>query len=559
MFSEKGRIKSFIYIAFILGAVISGRLFYLQVVKGDFFSKISGSQVDNEYATYKGRGTICDRNGNPLAVNRKVASVYVFASNLENRKDFLRQAQKAGLPISPAVKSRILSKEGFVWVERNVNVEKARKLKNEIKGLEYTLNENRFYPERQLAASIIGFTGVDNQGLWGLENRFDSVLKGEKVKLVSMKDNKRNLILFEDNKAKLNSESSLYLTIDSYLQATAEYLLHKGVEEFKAAKGIAVGIDIKTGDVLFSASTENFDPNRYSDFGKDKWKNDSVTFLYEPGSIFKPVAFSYLLDRRGLDLNKEVNCENGHYRIYGHTIKDVHGNGVLNAKEVLIRSSNIGMVKLTEGVDKKDFYDYMVSAGFGRKTGIVGLGEEDGLLRSYKQWSGLSRPSLSMGQEILVTPLQIARFYAAVANGGFLVEPRVVSRFEKNGRTVKQDSVRLPIMSEVTAGKLAAILRNVVEEGTGQRADSSFVEIAGKTGTGQKFDPVKGEYSSREYVASFAGFYPAQNPGVAMVVVYDSPRTSIYGGSTAAVTFRRLAELTSLRLGLQRNDVDESL
>jgi len=217
------------------------------------------------------------------------------------------------------------------------------------------------------------------------------------------------------------------------------------------------------------------------------------------------------------------------------------------------------MIKLTDKVDRKDFYEYMRTAGFGQKTGITGISEEDGLLRSYRQWSGLSRPSLSIGQEILVTPLQMARFYAAVANSGFLVTPSIVEKVEKNGRSESPEAQKTPIMSEATAKTMQALLAEVVKEGTGQKAKSSFVEIAGKTGTGQKFDKASGSYSSREYTASFAGFYPAQNPGVAMVVVYDSPKLSIYGGSTAAVTFKRMAELTSLYLGLQRKDVDESI
>ncbi|QAR34079.1 penicillin-binding protein 2 [Geovibrio thiophilus] len=559
MFSERSRIRFFIYLSIVLGVIISGRLFFLQVVKGDFFAEIAGSQAESEYAAFKGRGTIYDRNGKPLAVNKKVASLYVFASNLKNRRDFINRLNKAGVKLSKTTRTRLLKNEGFVWVERNVSIGLARKVKQTVPEIEYTLNENRFYPERHLAASIIGFTGVDNQGLWGLENRYDDVLKGEKINLVTLKDNKGHLILFEDNKAKTHAESALYVTIDTYLQGTAEYLLRKGVEEFNAERGIAVGIDIKTGGIVFAASSDNYDPNNYSRYSDKTWKNDVTTFLFEPGSIYKPVAFSYLLEKQGLDLQKMINCENGHFRIHGHTVSDVKPMGMATAREVLVKSSNIGMIKLTDKVDRKDFYEYMRNSGFGQKTGISGISEEDGLLRSYKQWSGLSRPSLSMGQEILVTPLQMARFYAAVANGGFLVTPSIVGKVEKNGRSESPEPQKTPIMSETTANTLRALLTDVVKEGTGQKAKSDFVEIAGKTGTGQKFDKASGAYSSREYVASFAGFYPAQNPGVAMVVVYDSPKLSIYGGSTAAITFKRLAELTSLYLGLQRKDVDESI
>lgn len=559
MFSERSRIRFFVYLSVVLGVIISGRLFYLQVIKGDFFADLAVSQAASEYTAYKGRGNIYDRNGKELAVNKKVASLYIFASNLDDRRAFINKLNKAGIKVSNPVRDRILKNQGFVWIERNISIAVARKIKEQVPQVEYTIGENRFYPERYLASSIIGFTGVDNQGLWGLENRFDNLLKGEKINLVTLRDNRGQFILFEDNKAKTVSESALYMTIDTYLQGTAEYLLRKGAEEFRADKGIAVGIDIKTGNILFAASTEAYDPNNYSRYSDKAWKNDVTSFLFEPGSIYKPVAFSYLLEKQMVDLTQMINCENGQFRIHGHTIKDVHPAGVLSAKDVLVKSSNIGMIKLTDKVDRKDFYEYMRLAGFGEKTGLNGVSEEDGLLRSYKQWSGLSRPSLSMGQEILVTPLQMARFYAAVANGGLLVKPIIVKGVEKNGKITNEDIITKPLMTQATANTMRGILADVVLDGTGQRAKSGFVQIAGKTGTGQKFDTASGRYSSREYVASFAGFFPAQNPSIAMVIVYDNPKASIYGGSTAAVTFRRMAELTSLYLGLQRNNLDESI
>jgi cell division protein FtsI (penicillin-binding protein 3) len=559
MFSERSRIRFFVYLSIFLGVLISGRLFYLQVIKGDFFADLAVSQAASEYTAYKGRGYIYDRNGKELATNKKVASLYVFASNLENRRAFIAKLSNAGVKLSNTTKDRILKQQGFVWIERNVSISLARKIKEQVPQVEFTIGENRFYPERYLASTIIGFTGVDNQGLWGLENKYDNLLKGEKVNLVALRDNRGQLILFEDNKAKTVSESALYMTIDTYLQGTAEYLLRKGVEEFRADKGIAVGIDVKTGNIMFAASTDTFDPNNYSRYSDKSWKNDVTSFLFEPGSIYKPVAFSYLVEKQMVKMDEIINCENGKFRIHGHTIKDVHPAGMLSAKDVLVKSSNIGMIKLTDKVDRKDFYEYMRLAGFGEKTGISGVSEEDGLLRSYKQWSGLSRPSLSMGQEILVTPLQMARFYAAVANGGLLVKPIIIKGVEKNGKITNEEIITKPLMTAETSATMRSILTEVVTDGTGQKAKSGFVQIAGKTGTGQKFDATTGKYSNREYAASFAGFFPAQNPSIAMVVVYDSPKASIYGGSTAAVTFRRMAELTSLYLGLQRNNLDESI
>ncbi|WP_022852009.1 peptidoglycan D,D-transpeptidase FtsI family protein [Limisalsivibrio acetivorans] len=559
MFSEKSRILFFLYVCIFFALVIGVRLFHLQVLEGDFYAKLAGNQAEKTITTYRGRGEIYDRTGKPMAINRRVASVFVFGSNLKDRRKFIIDLANNGITMSKSNKKRVYKSDGFVWIKRNIGIEEARELKKNIPELDYTVTENRLYPENELASSVIGFTGTDNQGLWGLEGRFEKVLKGDKTELVSLRDSTGRLILFEDTRDKKRTVSSVHTTIDMYLQGTVEHLLREDAAAFRAREGVAVAMDVKTGDILFAASSGGFDPNNFRSYGKSDWKNRAATFLYEPGSIFKPVSFSYLLDRHSQDIEEKVDCEMGRYTIYGHTIKDVHRYGMLTAKDVLVKSSNIGIIKLTKKVKNEDFYEFLSIAGFGAKTGVLGLGEEEGLLRSYKNWSGLSRPSLSMGQEILVTPLQMVRFYAAVANGGFLLKPRIVKEVSKNGRTVTPEVDRLPIMSETSATKLGKILAEVVEEGTGKRAKSSYIDIAGKTGTGQRFDSEKGEYSSRDYAASFAGFFPADDPKIAMVVVYDSPRTSIYGGSTAARTYRKIAEIASLYLGLKRNVINESL
>jgi cell division protein FtsI (penicillin-binding protein 3) len=217
------------------------------------------------------------------------------------------------------------------------------------------------------------------------------------------------------------------------------------------------------------------------------------------------------------------------------------------------------MVKLSDKVKRKEFYNHLVRLGFGEKTGVSGLGEEEGLLRNYKNWSGLSKPSISIGQEVLVTPLQMARFYAAIANGGKLVKPKIVNKVENKGSIYKPRHEEVRVFTEATAKKLTSLLTDAVNLGTGKKAKSDFVSIAGKTGTGQRIDKNTGTYSDKNYVASFAGVFPADNPKIAMVVVYKAPKKSIYGGSTAARTFKTLAEQTSMYLGIKRSYAYESL
>lgn len=559
MSNDNSRINFFSLLAFLVLGVLVCRIAYLQLWQGEFFKEFAGNQAKGVIESTRGRGLILDANGEALAINKKSASLYVFAGELNDRKMFVRKLQKAGLKLSNNTISRILKNDGFVWLERNMDIEQAENIQKKVPNIEFLLEEQRLYPERKLAASIVGFTGTDNTGLGGLENRYDKILKGHKLQLLSLKDNRGKRILFEDTRKEKEIDTHLYLTIDKYLQGLSEEVLREDTEKFMAKRGIAVAMDAYTGDILVAASSGGFDPNEYGKYDRKEWKNFSAGFLYEPGSIFKPVLFSLLLDKHNQNIREMINCENGKFKLYGHEIKDDHAYQILTARQVLTRSSNIGTMKLSDKVTKSEFFTFMHEAGFGQKTGVSGLGEEEGILRPTNQWSGLSKPSMSIGQEIMVTPLQMVRFYAAIANGGRLINPKIVNKVENGGNTYRPKFVQKRIFSEQTAKTMQSLLADAVTDGTGSNAKSSFVPIAGKTGTAQKIDSSTGTYSEREYVASFAGMFPADNPRIAMIVIYQSPRKSIYGGSTAAHTFKTLAEQLSMHLGLRRSYVYESL
>lgn len=559
MSNDNSRITFFSIVAFIaLGALVV-RVAYLQLYEGKFYTEYAAKQAEGVIESTKGRGYIMDVNGDPLALNKKCASLYVFAGELKHRKLFVRKLKQAGISPSKATIRRILKNNGFVWIDRNMDISKAEMIKKKLPKVDYILEEQRLYPERKMAASIIGFTGTDNKGLSGMEYQYNKILKGHKFRLLGLRDNRGNRIIFTDAKKKEEIHTYLYLTIDKYLQGLAEDLLREDTARFKAKRGIAIAMDVYSGDIILAASSGGFDANDYSDYPKKEWKNYPAGFLYEPGSIFKPVLFSLLLDREHLDTKKLVNCENGRYYLYGHEIHDVHPYKILTARQILVKSSNIGTMKLSKMVTKKEFHDYVSKCGFGHRTGIQGTGEEEGILRDVKEWSGLSKPSISIGQEVMVTPLQMVRFYSAIANGGELIKPTIVSKVETGGHTYKPKFHEKRLFSEQTARKLQSLLRDVVTDGTGVHAQSDFLKIAGKTGTGQRINKETGTYSNREYVASFAGFFPADNPRIAMVVLYKAPRTSIYGGSTAAYTFRTLAEQIAMHLGIKRRYVYESL
>lgn len=548
MWNERFKISFLIGGLAVFIGIILLRLFYLQTVKHEFYNNYSKKQSLRRISLNRDRGTIFDINGVVLAENMKVASLYAYGKDVKSRSDLRRTFLKYGIKLNNKTMRRLSQTKGFVWLKRGVDIGKAQRIAEVMKNVNFVINESRFYPEKSLASGVIGFTGVDNQGLHGVEIGLDNELKGEKVEIISLRDSRGKFILSEDKRGYEKPLSDLYLTIDSKIQSVVEAIIADDIKEFRAKKAIAVAMDIKTGDILFGVTSPRYDPNEFRKYSKESWKTGITHYLFEPGSIFKPVTFSYLI-QNGLNLNEKVNCENGRYRVYNHVIKDVHKYKMLTAEEVLVLSSNIGTVKLIDSTNKRDFYNYLRKAGFGNKTGISGLTEEAGFLRDSKKWSGLSKPSISIGQELLVTPLQILRFYAAIANGGKLIIPQIVADI-KGSNSFKKKTGFSRIMDEESARKMRDILGKVVSEGTGKKAGLNFIKIAGKTGTGQKFDVVKGVYSKSNYVAGFAGFFPVEKPEIALLVLYDSPGKSIYGGSTAAISFKKIIEQIAIIRGM---------
>lgn len=513
--------------------IILGRLLYLQVYKHSFYENLSKKQSTAVITLDKNRGVIYDRNGRVLAQNMYNASVYVDASKLDNPKNFIYVLKVNGIELSKKIKDKILKKDRFVWVVRGVDVEKAKKITRLDDNLQMILQEGRFYPEGDVVSKILGFTGIDNQGLTGVETFFDSTLKGEKVTVSVLKDSRGKTLVFEDRAVKTNPENSLYLSIDLVLQKLATSILYNDIKEIGAKSAFAAAMDVETGEIIFSASFPTYDPNDYDRYDKKLWKDPLFYYLFEPGSIFKAVSFSVLSEENLLKKDEKIYCENGEYTYANHVFNDVHKFDYLTYEEIFSNSSNIGTIKLIEKVSPRKFYNYLKKYGFGELTGVKGFAEESGILRRVEDWSKLSKPSISIGQEILVTPIQMLKFYAAIANGGYSIRPTIIK-----GKTEEKEK----ILSAQTAKLIKELLTVAVERGTGKNAKSEFIKIAGKTGTAQKFDKLTNSYSKSDYNSSFIGFFPAERPKYVMIVTYDSPKKSIYGGSTAAYTFKKIAE-----------------
>ena len=532
------KVHLYIYFIFFICFVIVLRLAYLQIVKHDYYSELAKNQVEKVIEITNNRGTIYDKNGAILASKKMGASIFLYGKALSDYLSFKNALREAGIYINPGKVKSISQAKGFRWVKRGVDLSKAYRLKENYPDIGIIKHEMRFYPNKSLSADIVGFTGIDNQGLFGVEYRLDSILKLKKTTFSALRDSRGNLISLENNN-NYDSEKMVYLTIDSKIQKLSEIILQNDTIAFGAKLGFAAAIDVYTGDIVFSASYPTFDLNKYYEYPRSLWKNKLAQFLFEPGSIFKPIIFSFLIENGLINENEKVYCENGSYRVRNHVFNDVHPYSELNIYDILVYSSNIGMVKLAQRIDPEKFYDYLKKVGFGSKTNVYGLSEENGFLREVKDWSKLSKYSISIGQEILVTPIQMLRFYAAIANDGFLVKPRVISRIVPDGYF---DSEYKRIFSSNTSKILKSILKETVIRGTGKNSRLTLVDIAGKTGTAQKFDVQQRRYSSRDYIATFIGFFPVNNPRYAMIVLYDSPRKSIYGGGTAAQTYKIIAE-----------------
>ena len=546
MFKDSTIVKIFSVFSFVIFAIVLGKLFYLQVLDAEKYTQFVQSQSDPKLTVLTDRGYIYDKEGKLLARNKSAGSLFAYRKNIPNKYEFFKALEKNGIRVSSKAKKNLQETDTFTYIARQIDLAKAVKLSQEIEGLEYFVEDARFYPQGSLMANVVGFTGSDNIGRSGIEYFLNNRLEGKQVNIASLKDSRRRIILFEDKLELSRPDTQVYVTISSRIQAGAEYILREGAKDFGARNGSVVAMDIKTGEIILAANVNGFDPHNYWKYKPETWSNHGFNYVFEPGSIFKTVAFSYLHNSNKLDRNRLIDTSKK-ITIGKYTYSDTKYYGTLTVDEVFTHSSNIGMTQLIRGENsnRQGFYDFLVNSGFGEKTGIYGANEESGIVKLVSSWSKTSLTSMAIGYEVLVTPLQVVRFYAAVANGGIMVNPKIISKIIKGNETAIPEHTEKQIMSKETASYMLDLMQQTVVAGTGQKANTELTKIAGKTGTARVYDNKAGAYSTQNYSASFAGVFPAENPKVAMIVVYESPRSSIYGGSTAANVFRQIAEFIS--------------
>ncbi len=535
--------------------LIAARLVQVQILQHRYYVEASRKYQEDVKEVPARRGSILDRNGQIMAQDVLQYEVGISKSVIQNPQKLARVFSKhLGRPVKYYL-DRIRRAKTFAVLERRVSPATKALIESETnEKLTWTRNFSRYYPFKTLASQVVGFCDYSgNQARAGLELRYEEYLKGIPGKMYFLRDARHHLVpAMEYPFIEPRNGYSLETTLDMTYQQIVEDELARGVQKHKAEFGTAILMNPHTGEILAMANYPGFDPNDYSRYSLNNYRNTAISYLYDPGSTFKLVPLTYILTHGLYNLDqKRVDCEKGRFRFRGVVFRDHEPFGTLTVREVFEHSSNIGVAKLSRRFNKKDFYALVRNYGLGMPTGIDLPGEERGILRKPRNFSRVTIPFMSIGYSISVTPLQILNMYAAVANGGKLMQPFVVRRVvDETGVVIEeyQPSEIRQLYTPEVATQIAQVLRGVVSRGTGMKARIDGLPIAGKTGTAQQFDPRTRSYHTGRYVASFVGFFPADQPEFAMIVVLFYPKKGYYGGQVAAPIFRNIAlSIYSLR------------
>lgn len=534
-------------VAFLWMAAIFGRVAYLQLYKHAEYLKIANHQQRRIIEITPQRGSIFDRNMNLLAKSVPVQSSFAVPTEIKDVTMATRLLSGVlGMP-GEILRDKLESGATFVWVQRKLPAEKAESIKSlNLKGIYLQEENKRFYPKRDMAAHVLGFVDVDEKGLGGIEHEYDNLIRGTGAKIVVMADARQRW--FDMSEAKLDRGVDVVLTLDEKIQYIAERELAAAIAKTHAPAGSVIVQDPNTGAILALANWPKYNPNAAVDAPAEARMNRAISAIYEPGSTFKLVTLAAAFDQNLIRSQEVFNCENGAVTVAGHLIHDHKKYGMLTVEEILANSSDVGAIKIALRLGSPKFYDYIRAFGFGTPTGVDLPGESRGLLHRLEHWGSYSIASVSMGQEVGVTPLQMITAVSAVANGGLLYKPHVVQEMKRGEQILPLDGPSAfaeprRVIRPETAATLRRLMEGVILNGTGKIARLDGWTAGGKTGTAQKIDPNTGRYSPTNVIASFSGFAPINNPAVTILVSIDSPAGFPHDGATvAAPVFKRIAE-----------------
>jgi cell division protein FtsI (penicillin-binding protein 3) len=536
------------------------RAFHVQISTGDRLREMAEDQHLRHLRVSPRRGAIYDRHGAELAVSADVDSVYANPRRLkamEQDPTTVARSIAKVLDVDPQqLAKRLGADRYFVWIERRVTPNEATRIRElDIPGIELTTEARRYYPNRHLAAHLVGFADIDGRGIEGIELAYEDRLRGSDRRVEAIRDRRGHVVFADDMEDDRTIQGqSVVLTIDKAIQHIAERELALGVRTFEARGGSVVVMDPSTGEILALANYPPFNPNEPSKHPTAHRRNRAVVDRFEPGSTVKPFTMAAALAAGAVKPNQSINCENGVTRMGGRLLHDAHPYEWLTPTQILAYSSNIGTAKIAQDLGKKDLYRGFRRFGFGEPTGLGVPGETAGILRHYRRWYEIDTAAVSFGQGMSVTNVQLATAMSAIANGGRLMQPMLVRRMsDGHGATIEENKprVRRQVVPRRVAKLVGQMLTAVTEPGgTAIEAAVNGYLVAGKTGTAQKADYVHGGYAKDKWLASFIGFAPADRPSVVISVVIDEPVIAHYGGTVAGPVFRRIAEVTLRHMGI---------
>ncbi len=534
------------------------RLYDLQIIQ---YVQLLARAVRQQQRTVEispKRGTIYDRHMHPLAMSLEVDSVYAVPSEITDPNMVARLLSPILDLDAKDLEGRFKTYRSFCWVKRKITAKQSARVRDlNLRGIYFQKEPKRFYPDGNLAAQVLGYVGMDDKGLGGVEYELNKELKGRPGKILLTTDARRQSFRSTEWRGKPGED--VVLTLDEDIQYIAEKALAKTVSKFHAAGGTVIVQDPNTGEILAMANQPTFNPNHYEKSPAVDRIDRAIAWNYEPGSTFKLVTLSAALNEHLARPNDVINCQEGQIVLAGHVIHDHERFGDLTVAQILMHSSDVGAIKLGLRLGEERFYQYIQRFGFGSRSNLDLPGEEVGLVRPPSRWSGIAIGEISMGQGIGVTPLQMVSAYSAIANGGVLLDPHIVREvFRGQYQNVTPTNLGRRVVSPQTAAAMRQMLAGVVEHGTGVSAQLNGYTAGGKTGTAQKVD-ASGHYSHKDYVASFIGIAPVEKPAITVLVVIDTPKGAIYGAEVAAPAFKSIAEQTLRYLNVPQDSPSRSL
>jgi len=549
MEQEKVHVRLLIVVgvAFLWMTAVFGRLTYLQLIRHSEYMSRAMRQQKRTIEIDPKRGTIYDRNMRPLAMSVPVESAFAIPTEIKDTAMAARLLSGV-LKVPPdSLREKLESGSTFVWVKRKMAQEEEEAIRSlNLKGIYFQEENKRYYPKLDMAAHVLGFVDVDEHGLGGIEYEYDNRIRGKGEKIVVMADARQQK--FDGSEARQDPGESVVLTLDEKIQYIAERELAAVIQKVHAPAGSVIVQDPNTGAILALANWPKYNPNSATAVPTEARMDRAVSAIYEPGSTFKLITLAAAFDQNLIRPEEVFNCENGSIVVAGHRIHDHKKYGDLTVAEILANSSDVGAIKIALKLGPPRFNEYIHAFGFGSPSGVDLPGESRGLVQRLEHWGSFSIGSISMGQEVGVTPLQMINAVSTVANGGLLYKPRVVEEMRRGDRVLPLEGPSAPaepkrVIRPETAAIMRRLMEGVILNGTGKAARLDGWTAGGKTGTAQKIDPATGRYSRTKVIASFTGFAPINNPAVTILVSVDSPEGWPHdGASVSAPVFKRIAE-----------------